>query len=104
MVSAAPGGANWFHQHFGASNEPLRLTAWYGPNAPGRTAGVPGERLKDEGAIDIDLGGKAIPYSMEDPFVRKEYEEIMRSYGIASRMDPHWYESGVRTGSAAGGA
>ena len=26
MVSAAPGGARWFHQHFGASKDPLRLT------------------------------------------------------------------------------
>ncbi len=43
MVSAAPGGARWFHQHFGVSQEPLRLTAWFGPNSPGREPGPPGE-------------------------------------------------------------
>ncbi len=38
MVSAAPGGARWYHQHFGASKEPFRLTAWFGPHNPGREA------------------------------------------------------------------
>ena len=38
LVSAAPGGARWYHQHFGASKEPLRLTAWFGPHNPGTRA------------------------------------------------------------------
>ena len=46
MVSAAPMSGDWFHQHFGISKEPLRITAWHGPNnqrarkpgAPGRAA------------------------------------------------------------------
>jgi mannose-6-phosphate isomerase-like protein (cupin superfamily) len=101
MVTAAPGGLNWYHQHFGASREPLRLTAWYGPNAVGRTPGVPGEKLTDYGAIDIDEGGTAIPYSMEDPFLRAEYEATLRANGLKSRMDPHWYEPGVKTESKA---
>ena len=42
MVSAAPGGARWYHQHFGASKEPFRLTAWFGPHNPGREPGPPG--------------------------------------------------------------
>ncbi|MGH7843679.1 MAG: cupin domain-containing protein, partial [Candidatus Binatia bacterium] len=42
MVSAAPMGGNWFHAHFGTSKEPLRLSAWFGPNAPGRERGRPG--------------------------------------------------------------
>ena len=41
MVSAAPGGARWYHQHFGASKEPFRLTAWFGPHNPGREPGPP---------------------------------------------------------------
>jgi hypothetical protein len=44
MVSAAPGGARWYHQHFGASKDPLRLTAWFGPHNPGREPGPPGEK------------------------------------------------------------
>jgi mannose-6-phosphate isomerase-like protein (cupin superfamily) len=99
MVSAAPGGANWYHQHFGTSKGPLRLTAWYGPNAPGRMPGVPGEKLLDLGAIDVDEGGTAVPYSMEDPFIRQEYEATLRAEGLTSRMDAHWYEPGVKTTS-----
>ena len=30
MVSAAPMSGDWFHQHFGISKDPLRLTAWHG--------------------------------------------------------------------------
>ncbi len=100
MVTAAPGGLNWFHQHFGVSKEPLRLMAWYGPNAPGRVAGVPGEKLRDRGAIDIDEGGSAIPYSMEDPHIRAEYEATLAANGVTSRMDPEWYKPGVKTESA----
>jgi quercetin dioxygenase-like cupin family protein len=102
MVSAAPGGARWFHQHFGISKEPFRLTAWFGPNEPGREPGPAGEKLTDANAIDVDLGGNAIPYFMEDPFIRAEYEESLAKEGIASRMDPEWYKPGVRTGGSGG--
>ena len=101
MVSAAPGGASWYHQHFGVAREGVRLTAWYGPNHPARDPGPAGEKLIDFGAIDIDEGGTAIPYSMEDPFIRKEYEETLAQQGVPSRMDPEWYKPGVKTGSAA---
>jgi len=101
MVSAAPGGLRWFHQHFGVSKEPFRLTAWFGPNAPGREPGPAGEKLIDYNAIDVDQGGTAIPYSMEDPFIRGEYEATLAKEGISSRMDAEWYQPGVRTGSAA---
>lgn len=30
IVSAAPGDAGWFHGHFGASKEPLRVLAFLG--------------------------------------------------------------------------
>ena len=36
---------------------------------------MPGEKDTDEGAIDVTEGGTAIPYWLEDPFLRKEYEE-----------------------------
>jgi hypothetical protein len=92
MVSAAPMGGNWFHAHFGTSKEPLRLTAWFGPNAPGRERGRPGEKAIDYGAIDIKDGGTAIPYSEEDPYLRKEFEATLKSEGVASRMDNSIYE------------
>jgi quercetin dioxygenase-like cupin family protein len=100
IVSAAPGGANWFHQHFGVSPGGLRLTAWYGPNHPAKDHGPVGEKLIDFGAIDLDEGGTAVPYSMEDPFIRKEYEATLQAEGAASRMDPEWYKPGVKTGTA----
>ena len=88
MVSAAPGGARWYHQHFGASKDPLRLTAWFGPHNPGREPGPPGEKHTDYTAMDIPEGGTAIPYWMEDPFIREEYERGSRPKGVPSRMDP----------------
>ena len=101
MVSAAPGGARWCHQHFGVSKEPFRLTAWFGPNAPGREPGPPGELHTDYGAIDLDEGGTAIPYAMEDPFIRKEYAETLQRAGVENRMDPAWYAPGAKVKSAA---
>jgi hypothetical protein len=66
---------------------------WYGPNnhraqQPGR----PGEKAIDEGAIDIRDGGTAIPYDEEDPFIRAEYEAILKQEGVISRMSPSLYE------------
>jgi quercetin dioxygenase-like cupin family protein len=91
MVSAAPMGGNWFHAHFGTSKEPLRLTAWFGPNAPGRERGRPGEQAIDYGAIDIKDGGTAVPYREEDPHLRQEYEATLKQEGVVSRMDESLY-------------
>ncbi len=101
LVSAAPGGARWYHQHFGVSKEPFRLTAWFGPHAPGREPGPPGEQHTDYGAIDVDEGGTAIPYSLEDPFIRREYAETLTAAGVDNRMDPKWFEPGAKVRSAA---
>ena len=91
LVTAAPGGARWYHQHFGVGAEPLRLTAWFGPHNPGRDPGAPGEKHTDYTAIDVNQGGTAIPYWMEDPYIRAEYEETLRQVGVPSRMAPEWY-------------
>jgi quercetin dioxygenase-like cupin family protein len=101
LVSAAPGGSRWFHQHFGVSKEPFRLTAWFGPNNPGREPGPPGEKHTDYGAIDLDDGGTAVPYWMEDPFLTKEYQATLAAEGIENRMDPAWYVPGAKVKSAA---
>lgn len=92
MVTAAPMSGDWFHQHFGVSKEPLRLTAWFGPNnSRARKPGLPGEAIMDYGAIDVKKGGSAIPYHDEDPYIRKEYEGYLASEGIESRMEPERY-------------
>jgi quercetin dioxygenase-like cupin family protein len=96
MISAAPGGARWFHQHFGASKEPLRLTAWFGPFNPGREPGPPGEKHIDYTAMDIPEGGSAIPYWMEDPYIKKEYEEKLKREGVENRMKPEYYDKNYK--------
>ena len=92
MVTAAPGGARWFHQHFSVSKDPFRLSAWFGPHNPGRDPGAPGEKHTDYTAMEIQEGGTAIPYWMEDPFLRAEYEQTLKANGVENRMDPKWYE------------
>lgn len=93
LVSAAPMSGDWYHQHFGISKDPLRLTAWFGPNNhDAMRPGVPGEAMADVWAMDIDKGGKAIPYHLEDPYIRKEYEETLAREGVASRMEDRLYQ------------
>jgi quercetin dioxygenase-like cupin family protein len=93
VVTAAPYGGMWNHAHFGVGPEPLRLIGWYGPNNHRKDkAGVPGEKDTDEGAIDVTEGGTALPYWLEDPFLRKEYEETLAKDGLKSKMEPELYE------------
>jgi len=93
MITAAPGGARWYHQHFSASKEPLRLTAWFGPHNPGRDPGYPGQKHMDYTGMEIPEGGTAIPYWMEDPYLRNEYEGILAKEGTHSRMDDSLYQT-----------
>lgn len=105
MISAAPMAGDWFHQHFGVSASPLRLSAWMGPNnARGRKPSVPGEKRLDMGAIDIRDGGSAIPYDEEDPYIRKEFEATLAKNGAKSRMDPEMYEAGNELAKKWGGS
>ena len=57
----------------------------------------PGEKATDEGAIDIRDGGTAIPYWDEDPFIRQEYEQILKDGGVPSQMDPSLYVDPLKT-------
>jgi quercetin dioxygenase-like cupin family protein len=91
IVTAAPGGARWYHQHFSVSKEPFRLSAWFGPHNPGRDPGPPGQPHVDYTAMEIPEGGTSIPYWMEDPYVRVEFERMLAQEGVPSRMDPNWY-------------
>ncbi|MCH8859395.1 MAG: cupin [Proteobacteria bacterium] len=92
MVSAAPGGARWYHQHFGVSKDPLRLMAWFGPHNPGREPGAPGEKHTDYTSMDISEGGTSVPYWMEDPHVRAEYEGVLDANGVKNRMRSEYYD------------
>jgi hypothetical protein len=92
MITAAPGGARWYHQHFSVSSEPFRLTAWFGPHNPGRDPGPPGAPHIDYTAMDITEGGTSIPYHLEDPFIRTEYEATLAQARVSSRMEPALYQ------------
>src|SRR5262249_59723526 len=93
MVAAARYGGVWFQAHFGTSREGLRLIGWYGPNNHRKDkAGVPGEKDTDEGAIDVTEGGTAIPYWLEDPFLRQEYEATLGQEGLTSKMEEELYQ------------
>ena len=93
MVSAAPMSGDWYHQHFGVSKDPLRLTAWFGPNNhPARKPGLPGEAMTDKWAMDIKKGGVAIPYHEEDPYIRKEFCDYMAKEDVPVRMEEKLYQ------------
>jgi hypothetical protein len=95
MVSAAPMSGDWYHQHFGISKGPLRLTAWFGPHHPGRTVKRPGAKALDYGAIDVRDGGTAIGYDMEDPYLRQEFEGYLAEVGARTQMESELYERKV---------
>lgn len=93
IVSAAPGGARWYHQHFNASKEPFRLIMWNGPNHPSLVTGLaPGSRQIDYTGMDITEGGTSIPYWMEDPYLREEFEARLAQEGGESTMVASLYE------------
>jgi quercetin dioxygenase-like cupin family protein len=93
LVSAAPMSGDWYHQHFGVTREPLRFTAWFGPNNhDAMRPGVPGEQMADIWAMDTDKGGNAVPYRLEDPFIRREFEARLAQEGVPSRMDAKFYD------------
>ena len=74
----------------------LRLSAWFGPFNPGREPGPPGEKHTDYTGRDIPEGGTAIPYWMEDPFIREEYETRLKAEGVENRMRPEYYDKNYK--------
>ncbi len=94
LVSAAPMSGDWFHQHFGISKDALRLTAWYGPNNQrARKPGRPGEQLMPTTARSTSTRAAArSPITRKIPAIRKEFEAALAHEGVASRMNPEFYQ------------
>jgi hypothetical protein len=41
----------------------------------------------------VTEGGTAIPYWLEDPFLRKEYEATLKQEGVTSQMEEALYRA-----------
>ena len=95
MVSAAPGGARWYHQHFGVSKEPLRLTAWFGPHNP---AAIPARLAKSTPTIPPSTSRRRNGDPLLDgrPYIKKEYEEHLIREGVENRMRPEYYDKNYK--------
>jgi hypothetical protein len=70
--------------------------AWFGPHNPGREPGPPGETHIDYTGMDITEGGTAIPYWMEDPQVKKDWEAKIAENGVQSRMLPEFFDKNFK--------
>ena len=94
LVAAAPGGGNWFHQHFSVGRDPLRvINFWGGPN--GRW-GLEEDQDKEEipawNIYGIEHGGRSINYRNEDPHVRQYYVERLRAEGVEPDMEDSLFQ------------
>ncbi len=99
LVAAAPGGGNWFHQHFSCGAEPLRvINYWGGPT--GRWSGVGAEEGDEEvragNIYGIYEGGRTILYPEEDPFIREYYKRRLAENGVEFTMPDHVFQAEYR--------
>ena len=87
LVAAAPGGGNWFHQHFGVARDPLRvINYWGGPHARWGIAEERDDDVKAGNLFGIHEGGRTILYHEEDPFIRQEYRRRLTAEGVDFTM------------------
>lgn len=92
LVAAAPGGGNWFHQHFPTGKDGIRFLTLFG--------GVPDlqyQRYGERGGktwlnANIEEGGSSINYANEDPMVRSIFKSELEKKGVVFDMDPSVYE------------
>ena len=78
LVSAAPGGDNWYHAHFGTDRGQFRVLAFLG-GYPLPYYGAPGDETTWN--LDQTQGGNTIEYRDEDPQIRKNYLEALEIEG-----------------------
>jgi quercetin dioxygenase-like cupin family protein len=88
MVSAAPGGGDWLHQHFAIGKDPFRVFNFTGG------AGIGGGDEGDEivgGGANIQQGGTAVGYADEDPYIRKYYQQRLAEEEVKFQMPAEVY-------------
>ena len=96
MVSAAPGGARWYHQHFGASKEAApahRLVRSAQSRPRARPARRKAHRLYRHG---YSRGRHRHPLLDGGSVPAKEYAERMQREGAENRMRSEYYERDYR--------
>ena len=103
LISAAPGRSDWYHQHFAYGRDPWRIMRCTGGimGNPGFEGGggdrykvgdlIPIHREIGQSGSDEGFAGKAIPYHMQDPWVREYFEAKCREEGSESTMPPEVY-------------
>lgn len=94
LVAAAPGGGNWFHQHFPTGSDGIRMLVFMG--------GVPNLQYQDYAGrnrrrvwvnADLQDGGSSISYDTEDPFIREEYQRELAKTGVPFDMPREVYQA-----------
>jgi mannose-6-phosphate isomerase-like protein (cupin superfamily) len=97
MISAAPGPDNWFHQHFAFGKDPFRIFLYTG-GVPGNPIGGQRGNTAQEGDLirqhaEITEGGNAIPYHMEDPYIKEYFMSRLAEEEATITMPPEVYTS-----------
>ena len=92
LVAAAPGGGDWFHQHFPTGKDGLRLLVFIGgpPNLQYQQYGGRTGRKTWLNA-DIEQGGSTISYRAEDPRIREDFAAALAAEGIELQMPAELY-------------
>ncbi len=95
LVAAAPGGGNWFHQHFGVDQTRFRVINYFGGPHPVSPEGDPGDEVVHSNVL-LEEGGGTIDYSKEDPFIRKRFREELEKVGGTYDMPEAVYKGDYR--------
>lgn len=90
LVAAAPGGGDWYHQHFAVCREPFRVLNYWGGPLPVDSSNINPVSGKS-GNLNIRDGGNSVAYSDEDPRVREVFAARLAELGMTPDMDPELY-------------
>ena len=92
MVSAAPGGDKWFHQHFAYSKDDFRVFQFTGGASTNPSPGKGEGDIVAGGPAEMREGGHSLPYYEEDPFIREYYSRRLAEEGAAFNMPEEYYQ------------
>ena len=98
MISAAPGPARLVPPALRLSARTRSASSTTPAACPATDGRLRRRRRRDRSAsrsqrslTDIDKGGRAIPYHMEDPYIREYFEQKLQEEGAEFTMPPEVY-------------